>query len=127
MMHISDYQRWLRAYDEARGFQHASPAHTFIHLVEELGEVGRLVLYKEGYREPADAAGLQEALAEELADAATFLFKLAYQFDLDLEAALLANREKAERRFDVEGGRKDTARYLAHQERNLKRMRGEDG
>ena len=125
-MKISEYQQWLKEYDEARDFDRASPGHTFIHLVEELGEVARLVLYKEGYREPAEMANLQEVLAEELADAATFLFKLAYQFDIDLETALLGNKEKAERRFGVEQGQADTRRYLAHQEKNLKRMRGEE-
>jgi len=124
-MKISEYQQWLKGYDEARDFHHASPGHTLIHLVEELGEVARLVLYKEGYREPDEKTDLQESLAEELADAATFLFKLAYQFDIDLEAALLDNKEKAERRFGIEEGQVDTKRYLAHQEKNLKRMRGE--
>ena len=125
-MKILEYQQWLKEYDKARDFDHASPGHTFIHLVEELGEIARLVLYKEGYREPAEMADLQEALAEELADAATFLFKLAYQFDIDLETALLGNKEKAERRFGVEQGQADTRRYLAYQEKNLKRMGGEE-
>jgi len=125
-MKISEYQNWLEEYDRAREFHRCSPGHTFIHLAEELGEVGRLVLYEEGYREPADLPELQELLAGELADAATFLFKLAYQYDIDLEAALIRNQEKAEGRFGVEQGQADTARYLAHQERNLKRMRGEE-
>lgn len=125
-MRIAEYQQWLEDYDRQREYHRASPGHTFIHLTEELGEIARLVLYKEGYRDPTEAQGLQESLAEELADAATFLFKLAYQFDIDLEAALLRNREKAERRFGVEQGLADTARYLAHQELNLKRMREEE-
>jgi NTP pyrophosphatase (non-canonical NTP hydrolase) len=124
-MNISEYQDWLEAYDRQRAFHRCSPGHTFIHLVEELGEVARLVLYEEGYREPADLPALQALLAEELADAATFLFKLAYQYEIDLEAALVRNKAKAEGRFGVEQGRSDTTRYLAHQERNLKRMRGE--
>lgn len=125
-MKISEYQDWLQDYDTQREFHRCSPGHTFIHLVEEVGEVGRLVLYGEGYREPAELPELQDLLAGELADAATFLFKLAYQYDIDLEAALLCNKEKAEGRFGVEQGRADTARYLAHQERNLKKMRGEE-
>jgi NTP pyrophosphatase (non-canonical NTP hydrolase) len=124
-MRISDYQRWLKAYDEARGFHHASLAHTFIHLTEELGEVARLVLYREGYREPQDEAALRHRLEEELADAATFLFKLAYQLDIDLEAGLLANKDKAERKYNVDDGLTDTRRYLSRQEQNLNRMRGE--
>jgi len=125
-MKISEYQDWLEEYDTRREFHRCSPGHTFIHLVEELGEVGRLVLYEEGYREPADLPELQELLAEELADAATFLFKLAYQYDVDLEAALIRNQAKAERRFGVAQGQADTVRYLARQERNLRKLRGEE-
>lgn len=123
-MHIREYQRWLEEYDRARDFHLASPAHTFIHLVEELGEVARVVLYEEGYRDPSGMKDLQAELAGELADAATFLFKLAYQLDIDIEEALLANMKKAEGRFDIEGGRADTRRYLAYQEENRTR-RGE--
>jgi NTP pyrophosphatase (non-canonical NTP hydrolase) len=125
-MHISEYQRWLKEYDVARDFHLASPAHTFIHFLEEIGEVARLVLYAEGYRDPAGLADWRARLAEELADAATFLFKLAYQYDIDLESALLANMTKAEGRFDVESGRADTQRYLASQVENLRKRKGTD-
>ncbi len=125
-MNISDYQHWLEAYDEARGWDRVAPAQTFVHLVEEIGEVARLVLYKEGYRNPDERADLQAELAGELADAATFLFKLAYQFDIDLEAALIGNQAKAERRFGVTESRAEMARYLESQAQNMKRMRGEE-
>jgi len=125
-MRISEYQQWLKEYDQARGWDHVAPSQTFVHLVEELGEVARLVLYKEGYRDPNEKADLQSHLAEELADAATFLFKLAYQFDVDLEAALAGNQQKAERRFGVEWGQKEMQRYLESQEQNLKKIRGDE-
>lgn len=125
-MHISEYQQWLKEYDTARDFHLASPAHTFIHFLEEMGEVARLVLYAEGYRDPAGLADWRARLAEELADAATFLFKLAYQYDIDLEAAMAANMAKAENRFDVESGRADTQRYLASQVENLRKRKGTD-
>jgi NTP pyrophosphatase (non-canonical NTP hydrolase) len=125
-MNISDYQRWLQEYDETRGWDRVAPAQTFVHLVEEIGEVARLVLYKEGYRDPHERADLQAELAGELADAATFLFKLAYQFDIDLEAALVGNQAKAERRFGVAASRAEMARYLETQAQNMKRMQGEE-
>jgi len=125
-MNISDYQRWLKEYDETRGWDRVAPAQTFVHLVEEIGEVARLVLYKEGYRDANEKADLQAELAGELADAATFLFKLAYQFDIDLEAALIGNQAKAERRFGVAASRAEMARYLESQAQNMKRMRGEE-
>jgi NTP pyrophosphatase (non-canonical NTP hydrolase) len=122
-MHIREYQLWLQAYDEARGWDKISPSHSFLHLVEEIGEIARQVEYLEGYRDAENADEVRGNLAEELADAATFLYKLAYQCGVDLEDALRANMSKAENRFSVDFGRSDTERYLARQAENLARMR----
>ena len=124
-MHIREYQTWLQAYDEARGWDKIAPSHSFLHLIEEVGEIAREVEYVEGYRDPAEPAEVSARLAEELADAATFLFKLAYQCGVDLEDALQANMSKAEGRFSVDYGRADTERYLARQAENLARIREE--
>ena len=122
-MHIREYQFWLQAYDEARGWDRVSLAHTFLHLIEEIGEIARQVEYLEGYRDATDANEVRDQLAGELADAATFLFKLAYQCGVDLENALRANMTKAEDRFSVAFGRTDIERYLARQAENLAQMR----
>jgi dCTP diphosphatase len=114
-MQIREYQTWLQAYDVARGWDKITPSHTFLHLAEELGEVAREVQYFEGYREAAEAGDRHDNLAEELADCATFLFKLAYLCGVDLEDALRGNMIKAENRFSVEFGQADTERYLARQ------------
>ncbi|MBN1136234.1 MAG: hypothetical protein JXM73_06600 [Anaerolineae bacterium] len=114
-MHIREYQTWLQGYDTERGWDKITPAHSFLHLVEEMGEIAREVQYFEGYRDARDAGDLRAKLAEELADAATFLFKLAYLCGVDLEDALRGNMVKAENRFSVEFGRADTERYLARQ------------
>jgi NTP pyrophosphatase (non-canonical NTP hydrolase) len=125
-MHIREYQTWLQAYDVARGWDKIAPSHTFLHLIEEVGEIAREVEYVEGYRDAADLAEVQSRIAGELADAATFLFKLAYQCGVDLEEALQANMSKAEERFSVDFGRADTERYLARQAENLARIREEN-
>ena len=122
-MHIREYQLWLQAYDEARGGDRVSLAHTFLHLIEEIGEIARQIEYLEGHRDATDADEIRAHLAEELADAATFLYKLAYQCDVDLEDALEANMTKAEDRFSVDYGRTDTKRYLDRQAENLAQMR----
>jgi NTP pyrophosphatase (non-canonical NTP hydrolase) len=121
-MHIREYQTWLQAYDKVRGWDRVAPSHTFLHLIEEIGEIAREVEYLEGYRDTDDAAEVRTRLAEELADAATFLYKLAYQCDIDLEDALKGNMTKAENRFSVDFGRADTQRYLARQAENLARI-----
>lgn len=118
-MRIREYQDWLQAYDEARGWDKILPSHSFLHLIEEIGEIAREVGYLDGYRDAADAGETRARLAEELADAATFLYKLAYQCGVDLEDALQANMTKAENRFSVAFGRVDTERYLARQAENL--------
>jgi NTP pyrophosphatase (non-canonical NTP hydrolase) len=124
-MHIREYQAWLQAYDMDRGWDKISPSHTFLHLIEELGEIAREVEYLEGYRSASDASKVRDRLAEELADAATFLYKLAYQCGVELEDALKANMTKAEERFSVAFGRADTERYLARQANNLTRIQEE--
>ena len=121
-MQIREYQAWLEAYDRKRGWNRISPSHTFVHLIEEIGEIAREVTYAEGYRAAEDGDEARTRLAEELADAATFMFKLAYQCDIDLEDALAANMTKAETRFSVSYGQADTERYLARQAENLARI-----
>lgn len=125
-MEIAEYQRWLEEYDRLRGWDRVSPSQTFVHLMEELGEVARLVLLLEGYK-PGEGREdeLKAELAEELGDAATFLFKIGYQFGLDMETAMTGNMPKAEGRYSVEEGRADMARYIRRQEENLARIKGE--
>ena len=78
-MQIREYQEWLEAWDKARGWDRVALSHTLIHAMEELGEVARLVLQWEGYKDPGDPAKLAADLEEELSDVFVFLFKLAYQ------------------------------------------------
>lgn len=125
-MEIAEYQRWLKEYDRLRGWDRVSPSQTFVHLMEELGEVARLVLHLEGYKPGEGREGeLKTELAEELGDAATFLFKIAYQFGIDMETAMKSNMPKAEGRYSVEAGRADMDRYVRRQEENLARIKGE--
>ena len=125
-MDIAQFQRWLEEYDRLRGWDRVSPSQTFVHLMEELGEVARLLLFLEGYK-PGEGREdeLRAELAEELGDAATFLFKIAYQCGIDMETAMRGNMPKAEGRYSVAAGRADMARYVQRQEENLARIKGE--
>ncbi len=98
-MHIREYQEWLEHWDKKRGWDKVLPAHTLIHALEEMGEVARLVLALDGYKPAEDVEKLRRELAEELSDLFVFLFKLAYQMGIDVEAALKAGQKKAEARF----------------------------
>ena len=110
------YQEWLEAWDRARGWDRVAPSHTLVHVMEELGEVARLMLAWEGYKEAESPAALHDALEEELSDVFVFLFKLAYQLEVDVEAALVRGQAKAEGRYDdVTAARAMLARYHARQ------------
>jgi NTP pyrophosphatase (non-canonical NTP hydrolase) len=115
-MQIREYQHWLETWDKARGWDRVSASHTFVHAVEELGEVARLILQLEGYKEPARQAQLHADLEEELSDVFVFLFKLAYQTGVDVEAALARGHAKAEaRHFDLAKANAELARYHEQQ------------
>jgi NTP pyrophosphatase (non-canonical NTP hydrolase) len=99
-MDIQAYQHWLEAWDKARGWDRVSASHTLVHALEELGEVGRLVLQWEGYKDTGSPEQLHQELEEELSDVFVFLFKLAYQLGVDVEAALARGQAKAEGRYE---------------------------
>ncbi len=99
-MEMKAYQDWLEAWDKARGWDRASPSHTLIHAFEELGEVARLMLQWEGYKETESTETLHAELEEELSDVFVFLFKLAYQMGIDVEAALVRGQAKADGRYE---------------------------
>ncbi len=95
-MQIREYQQWLEAWDQARGWDRVAPAHTLVHALEEMGEVARLVLQWEGYKNAESPEELHAELEEELSDVFVFLFKLAYQTGVDVEAALARGQAKAD-------------------------------
>jgi NTP pyrophosphatase (non-canonical NTP hydrolase) len=115
-MQIHEYQQWLEAWDKTRGWDRVSPSHTLIHALEELGEVARLVLQWEGYKQAESAEQLHAELEEELSDVFIFLFKLAYQTGVDVDAALARGQAKAEARHpDLAQASAELARYQARQ------------
>jgi NTP pyrophosphatase (non-canonical NTP hydrolase) len=115
-MNIREYQQWLQMWDHARGWDQVSPAHTLVHALEEMGEVARLVLQWEGYKEPESAEVLHARLEEELSDLFIFLFKLAYQTGVDVEDALARGQAKADSRHaDLDVASAELERYRARQ------------
>lgn len=100
-MDIGSYQKWVRDFDRERGWDLCLPAEVFVHFSEEAGEIARLVLALEGYREvpPEEEERLRPRLAEEIADAITFLLKLAYLYDVDVADGLARNVAKCDGRY----------------------------
>ena len=123
-MQISEYQRWLEDWDRARGWHRVSLSHTLIHALEEMGEVARIVLQLEGYKGAESMEATRAELAAELSDVFVFLFKLAYQCDIDVEEALRAGQVKANERWgDLARANAELERYLSQQTENLAQMR----
>jgi NTP pyrophosphatase (non-canonical NTP hydrolase) len=115
-MQIREYQQWLQEWDRARGWDRVAPAHTLIHALEEMGEVARLVLQWEGYKEPENAEVLHARLDEEFSDLFVFLFKLAYQTGVDVEDALERGQAKADSRHaDLNVAAAELERYRLRQ------------
>jgi len=102
---LRDWQAWVAAFDEARGWQEVAPEHTALHLVEELGEIARELLRRSAYKEG------EGRLADEMADFLLLFFKLANQHGVDLEPALARKAAELERRFPLEASRKAMERY----------------
>jgi NTP pyrophosphatase (non-canonical NTP hydrolase) len=122
-MQIREYQQWLEAWDRARGWDRVAAAHTLVHALEEMGEVARLVLQWEGYKDAPSAEKLHAELEEELSDVFVFLFKLAYQTGVDVEAALARGQAKADGRYDdLDAASAMLARYHARQTELARRM-----
>lgn len=114
-MQIREYQAWVQGWDRARGWDEVAVSHTLLHAVEELGEVARAVLRREGYKPDAEDAAWRAELTEELSDVFVMLFKVAYQCGVDVESALAAGMAKAEARYPLATGEPEMARYLARQ------------
>ena len=126
-MRIREYQQWVEAWDKERGWDKVLPVHTLAHALEEMGEVARLVLAWEGYKQVEDRERVRQELAEELSDLFVFLFKLAYQVGIDLEDALKRGQEKANARFpDLEAAIAEGRRYREQLRANVARIDGED-
>ena len=120
-MQFSEYQHSLVSFERERGWDRVLPSHTFLHMGEELGEIGRVLQCLEGYRgTELSHEALCEQLAGELADLTAFVCKLASQHGIDMDQVMQAHlRRLAARYADVDQGRQEMDRYLAYQERNL--------
>jgi NTP pyrophosphatase (non-canonical NTP hydrolase) len=124
-MQIHEYQQWLEAWDKARGWDRVSVSHTLVHALEELGEVARLVLQWEGYKDAENPEKLHTELEEEISDVFVFLFKLAYQTGVDVEAALARGQAKADGRYDdLAAANAMLAHYHARQSEEHERLLG---
>ncbi len=79
------------------GFADESPADLLLLLTEELGELARAVRRESGLAAAPDTASAN--VADELADCAILLLRMADAYGVDLGQAVLAKCEANERRY----------------------------
>jgi len=106
-MRISEAQRRMLGFEQERGWDRFSESQIFTHLIEELSEIGRHILVREGYKVPG--LGHQQPGDEvwrEFAQAFSLFLQLANRFGVDLEEAFRKEFERMEVRFDAEKWRK---------------------
>lgn len=94
---LKEAQEIIRKFVEERSWERPS-ADTFIHLVEEIGEVGRNILIMKDYG-GAHTKDKPVNMEEELADVLYLLLKLANENNVDLQNAFTSKVEKIRKKF----------------------------
>lgn len=105
-MNLSELQHQKKRFDEDRNWNSFPASQVFVHLVEEIGEIGRSVLYKEGYKK--EGLGHSEAPSQvqrEYAQSLSLLIQLANIHGVDLEEAYHEEMRIMRRRFPAKAWR----------------------
>lgn len=83
MTELMNLQKEVQNYDIKYNWDKDRASHIVLHLNEELGEISRRILRKEGYKkEPFN----KEELAQELTDVLYLTLKLANTFQIDMDS-----------------------------------------
>jgi len=101
-MKLKELQKLQRNFDEKRHWDRFSPSQVFTHLVEEIGEVGRHILFEEGYKVKGLGHKEKGDVGREFAQALSLFLQLANHFQVDLEAEYVRELSDMEERFDSE-------------------------
>ena len=115
-MDISAYQRWFTEYDRSRSLDLVEVSQVTVHLMEEVGEIAREVLYLEGYRNPHEREDAVGKLSGEIGDALVFLTKIAIHYGIDMDTVVKNVMQKAETRWPPADVQREMERYIQHQQ-----------
>ena len=120
-MDLKEIQDKIKKADEDRGWDVSLLSQTFTHLIEEVGEIGRHILFRDGYKTSNLSKEVNdEEFGKELADATIFLIKIANAQNIDLDEIVQkkANKNWGER-FPVDECLKDSKDYVDRQQKIL--------
>ena len=106
-MRISEAQRRVLEFEKARRWDRFMESQVLAHLYEEISEIGKHILAREGYK----ARGLGHEppageLEREFGQAFSLFLQLANRLGVDLERAFAQEIERMEKRFDPERWRR---------------------
>ena len=103
-MNLNELQKLIEKFEKERAWDKFPESLIYIHLIEEITEIGRVILEKEGYKvkELGHATQEKENLESEFAQTLTLLTQLANRFKINLEKSLEKELEKMEKRFPKE-------------------------
>lgn len=104
-MDLTELQAQVEAFDRARDWHRVAPAHIGLHLLEELGEIARELLRREGYK------GGEGHLDQELADLLILIAKLANSLGVNLGQAVSDKLAELQERFPLEEARAAIQHY----------------
>lgn len=106
-MKISEAQKKILEFEFSRGWNVFKESQIFTHLVEEISEIGRHILTREGYK--ARGLGHQVAggdVSREFAQAFALFLQLANRMNVNLEKAFINEIELMEKRFNADEWRR---------------------
>ena len=120
-MDIKELQEKIKKADKDRGWDISFLSQTFTHLVEEMGEIGRHILFRDGYKTGDLSREVNdEEFGKELADAIIFLVKIANSQEINLDEIIQKKANKNwDERFPIEECLKDSRNYIERQQKIL--------
>ena len=124
-MDIKELQEKIKKADKDRGWDVSFLSQTFTHLIEEMGEIGRHILFRDGYKTRDLSREVNdEEFGKELADAIIFIVKIANAQGIDLDGTIQKKANKNwDERFPIEESLKDSKDYIERQQKILDSFR----
>ncbi len=106
-MEIKDAQEIILKFEKARRWDLFKESQIFTHLIEEISEIGRIILQREGYKSRGLGHEIKEdAVSREFAQAFALFLQLANRMNVDLEEAFKNEIEIMEKRFEADKWRR---------------------
>ena len=100
-MELKQIQKDLENFLECKKWLQFPPTDIFTHLIEELGEIGRHILFTTGYKtsEMGHLPPKKENLEQEFGQAFSLFLHLASRLNVDLEEAIINELKNIKERF----------------------------